>query len=161
MFIKFFEHIRMGEQTELGNHEFSHDEMIAYADRYDPQHFHVDDEAAERSVFRGLIASGWHTAAVCQRLTISKRSELAEQTPVPGRGFHARLGPSPGFRQLQWLKPVYAEDVIGFSSRVVEKAELRARPEWGIVTSRSEGRNQTGTLVFGVTVQFYVERTPA
>lgn len=161
MFIRFFEHIRTGEQTGLGSHRFSRGEMIAYASRYDPQPFHVDDEAAGRSVFRGLIASGWHTAAVCQRLTVSKRNELEEQTTPPGRGFHARLGPSPGFRQLQWLKPVYAQHVIDFSSRVVEKAELKARPEWGIVTSRSEGRNRTGDLVFGVTVQFYVERTPA
>ena len=160
MFIKFFDHIRIGEQTELGSHQFSHDEMIAYAKRFDPQSFHVDDEAAKGSVFGKLIASGWHTAAICQRLTIAKRNDLAEQTPPPGRGFHARLGPSPGFRQLQCLKPVFADDVITFSSRVVEKAELRARPEWGIVTSRSEGRNQARDLVFGVTGQFYVERTP-
>ena len=161
MFIKFFEHIRVGEQTDLGSHEFTADEMVGFAGRFDPQPFHVDAQKAAESHFGALCASGWHTAAICQRLTIARRTALAAETNPPQRGFHARLGPSPGFRQLQWLRPVYVGDTIDFASRVVDKTELHSRPDWGLVTCRSEGRDRNSECVFGVTVQLYVERTSA
>src|SRR5688500_18506664 len=102
----FYEDIVIDEPIVFGSHTFAADEIKAFAQRLDPQRFHLDEEEAKRSHFGALCASGWHTMAVWMRMMVqhtqSKAAELAARgEPVP------ELGPSPGFRELRWLKPVF------------------------------------------------------
>jgi len=155
---RFYEDIRIGEQTPLGTHEFTREEIVRFARQYDPQPFHLDDEAARASSFGGLIASGWHTGAVWVRLMVEFRQRsAAAQAAAPGE-HGARVGPSPGFRDMKWLTPVRPGDTISYSTRVVEKIDLASRPNWGIVISRNEGVNQKGELVMSFLGEVFVER---
>jgi len=104
--MKFFEDIRVGEITNLGRHTFTADDIKAFAARFDPQPFHLDEAAAARSHFSRLCASGWHTACVWMRLTVNYRRREGEELRSRGEQA-AQLGPSPGFRDLKWPKPVY------------------------------------------------------
>lgn len=160
MYARFFEEIRIGEQTTLGSHTFAADEIKAFAARFDPQVFHLDEEAARNSLFGALCASGWHTAAVCQRLAVDCRAQLIEEMSAQGRNAVAALGPSPGFSNLKWLYPVYVGDTITFTNRVLEKTELQSRPAWGLVTSLVEGHNQDSRLVFTYNAELYLQRRP-
>ncbi len=155
MLAKFFDDIRIGEQMTYGSHVFSAEEIKSFARRYDWQVFHTDEVAARDTAFGGLCASGWHTAAVCQKTSIDWRTLQIASSPGPR---HPQLGPSPGFRELRWLKPVFAGDEVTFTGRVTDKRELTSRPGWGLVVTRNEGRNQDGVPVFSVLYEVYVER---
>ena len=109
--MKFFEDIRVGETSEIGSHTFTAEDIKTFAERFDPQPFHLDDAAAARSHFGRLCASGWHTACVWMRLLIDRRRREDDERRARGEPV-AQLGPSPGFRDLQWLKPVYAGDTV-------------------------------------------------
>lgn len=158
--MKFFEDVRIGEQAQLGAHTFEADDIKAFATAYDPQLFHVDEEAAARSHFGKLVASGWHTAAICMRRIVDHKAALAEDMKARHADI-ADLGPSPGFKDMRWLKPVYAGDTITFRSRVIEKVDLKSRPNWGIVSSRHEGVNEAGDIVFSFIGYVFVERRAA
>src|SRR5215211_3555600 len=109
--MKYLEDIRIGEKTELGAHTFTAEEIKSFAQRFDPQPFHVDEAAAARTHYGGLVASGWHTGSVCIRLIVQNR--MREEETMRARGEPVgRTGPSPGFRDLKWLKPVCAGDTI-------------------------------------------------
>ena len=95
--MKFFEDIRVGETVEIGSHVFTAEDIKTFAQRFDPQPFHVDDEAAARSHFGRLCASGWHTACVWMRLLIDIRRREDDERRARGEAV-AQLGPSPGFR---------------------------------------------------------------
>jgi len=158
--IGFFENIEIGHANEVGSHRFTRDEILSFAQRYDPQPFHLDEEAAKNSLFGALCASGWHTACVWLRLLIENRERMLAAmkeagTPVP------RFGPSPGARDLKWLKPVYVDDVISFRATIVDKKDSRSRPEYGLVVSRHEGMNQKGELVISLQGSVLVERRVA
>ncbi len=155
--MRFFEDIQVGEETDLGAHRFTREEIVAFAAQWDPQGFHLEDDAAERGPFGALTASGWHTACVWMRLYVDRllASRAAREDagqPVP------RFGASPGFRDLEWRRPVYVDDTLSFSSRVVDKRLLNSQPEWGLVISRNEGINQRGELAYAFTGQVFVER---
>jgi acyl dehydratase len=156
----YFEDLVVGETMELGSHRFTREEIVDFARKYDPQAFHLDEAAAARSLFGGLSASGWHTAAVWLRHLIDARRRLADQMELRGER-PARYGPSPGFENLRWLKPVLAGDTIRFTSRIREKVDSRSRPAVGLVLSDNEGFNQTGELVFAVVGKMFVERRMA
>jgi len=159
MYAPFFEEIRVGEQAVLGSHTFTAQEIRAFAGRFDSQPFHMDEARARESLFGALCASGWHTAAICQRLAVAHRAGLVAEMESAGRAV-AELGPSPGFRALKWLRPVYAGDTVTFSNRVTGKTELRSRPAWGLVTGLVEGRNQHGETVFSYNGELYLQRRP-
>src|SRR5690348_2880545 len=128
--MKFLEDIRVGDKTELGRHTFTAEEIKSFAERFDPQPFHVDAAAAARSHFGGLVASGWHTGSICIRLLVQHR--LREEDAMRARGEPVgRTGPSPGFRELKWVKPVHAGDTISFASEVIEKRAALSRPDKG------------------------------
>ena len=114
--MKFFEDIRVGDTVEVGRHTFTAEAIKSFAARFDPQPFHLDEAAAERSHFGQLCASGWHTACVWMRLLIECRRREDEDRRVRGERV-AELGPSPGFRDLQWLKPVYVGDTVAYRPR--------------------------------------------
>jgi acyl dehydratase len=152
----WFEDMVVGEALELGAHHFTADEIVAFARRFDPQPFHMDEEAAKASQFGALCASGWHTAAVWMRLQVAHARARATE-----RGINEpldSLGPSPGFQDLKWVKPVYAGDTISYTTRLMEKRDLKSRPRWGLATSRNEGFNQMGALVFAFTGHVFVRR---
>jgi acyl dehydratase len=158
--MKYLEDIRVGDKADLGRHTFTAAEIKAFAARFDPQPFHLDEAAAARSHFGGLVASGWHTGSVCIRLIVQNR--LREEEAMRARGEAVgRTGPSPGFRDLKWLKPVYAGDTITFASEVIETREVESRPDKGLVFARNTGTNQAGELVFSFISALFVDRRPA
>jgi acyl dehydratase len=155
--MRFFEDIAVGDRFELGRHVFTADAIKTFARHYDPQPFHVDEEAAARSHFGALVASGWHTAAVWMRLMVEH--ERREAQAMRGRGEPAaELGPSPGFRDLKWLKPVYVGDTITYSSEVIETRASNSRPAWGLMTIRNSGVNQKDEPVISFISTAFVQR---
>jgi acyl dehydratase len=155
----YFEDIRVGERTTLGRHTFSAVEIKSFAARFDPQPFHLDEAAAADTHFGALVASGWHTASVCIRLIVQHR--LREEEAMRARGERVgRTGPSPGFRELRWPKPVYAGDTITYASEIVEKREAQSLPGKGLVFALNTGTNQDGVLVFSFVSSVFVDCRP-
>jgi acyl dehydratase len=157
--MKYFEDIRVGYSDAVGRHTFTAEEIKSFAQRFDPQPFHVDEAAAERSHFGALCASGWHTAAVWMRLMVDHRRRLIEAAPARPEPV-AALGPALGFRDLKWLKPVYVGDTIAYRSEVVETRVSNSRPGSGLLTIRSTGTNQNGDMVISFVSTTFVERRP-
>jgi acyl dehydratase len=155
--MKFFDDINVGDRMEIGSHTFGVEEIKLFAAQFDPQPFHMDEAAAAQSHFGALCASGWHTASMWMRLRILYgQREDAERT---ARGEpNATLGPSPGFREMRWLKPVYAGDTIAYASEVTEKRLSQSRPRWGIMQVLNTGTNQKGELVMSFRSTAFVER---
>jgi acyl dehydratase len=157
----FFEDIRVGDRFALGRHTFTVEDIKAFAVRFDPQPFHVDEAAAARSHFGALCASGWHTASVWMRLTVDHRRRASEAARARGEPVGG-IGPALGFRDLKWHKPVYAGDGIDYASEVVEVRASDSRPGYGLMTLRSTGVNQNGDMVLSFLSTTFVERrTPA
>jgi acyl dehydratase len=155
--IPYFEDLKSGERIALGEMTFSQNDIIRFARDFDPQFFHVDAVAAKDSIFGGLIASGWHTCANWMGLMVRNRTSAALSAMMRGER-PARLGPSPGFRNLRWIKPVHAGDTIAYTSTVTEKRTSASRPEWGIVSHYNTGTNQHGELVFSFHGTVFWER---
>lgn len=155
--MKYLEDIRVGEKTELGRHRFTAEEIRSFAERFDPQPFHVDEAAAARTHFGGLVASGWHTAATCIRLLVQHRLRAEEAMRARGEPV-GRTGPSPGFRELKWLKPVHAGDTLTFASEIMETRPVESRPDKGLVFALNTGINQAGDLVFSFVSCLFVDR---
>jgi acyl dehydratase len=145
----WFEDIEIGMRRELGAYTFTQDEIIAFAREYDPQAFHIDPEAAKHSMFGGLIASGWHTAAVWMKLMIAARD---------GGPAATGSGVSPGFEDMRWLKPVRPGMTLTYSTEVIEKRPLHSRPQFGLIKSRNEARDESGALVFSFIGKGFVAR---
>jgi acyl dehydratase len=155
--VRYFEDFHVGDVSEVGPVTVSESEIVEFAERFDPQPFHVDDAAAARSHFGGLCASGWHTACVWMRLLIDRRRREDEERHARGEPV-AQLGPSPGFRDLRWLKPVYAGDTVSYSTEVIEMRPLNSRPGWGMIFMRNTGVNQHGEPVISFISSVFVER---
>jgi len=144
--MRYFEDMQVGERTELGSHTFTADEIKTFARRYDPQRFHIDEDAAARSHFGRLCASGWHTTAVYMRHFVEFERREAEAMRAAGETL-AKAGPSPGIRELRWLRPVFAGDTITFAREVKELRDVAGRPGWGLMVAHNTGVNQNGELV--------------
>jgi acyl dehydratase len=155
----YFEDLRIGERNEIGRHSFTAVEIKGFATRYDPQPFHLDEEAAKASHFGGLVASGWQTAAMWMRLAVDRRKRLAEEARARGEPV-ALLGPSPGFRELKWLLPVYAGDTITYATEVIDTRVSASRPGWGIMQVLNTGTNQHGKLVLSFLSTAFIQRRP-
>jgi acyl dehydratase len=157
--MKYFEDIQVGDVIPVGRHTFTADEIKAFARRFDPQPFHVDEAAAERSHFGALCASGWHTAVVWMRLMVDHRRATAEAARARGEPV-AGVGPALGFREMKWQKPVYAGDTIDYQSKVIETRISDSRRRLGLMTIRSTGANQNGERVISFESITFVERRP-
>jgi acyl dehydratase len=157
--MKYFEDIRVGDTIDVGRHTFNADEIKGFARRFDPQLFHLDEAAAERSHFGALCASGWHTAVAWMRLMVDHRRAAAEAARTRGEPV-AAMGPALGFRDLKWLKPVYVGDTIAYKTEVIETRVSNSRPESGLMTIRSTGTNQKGEPVITFVSTTFVERRP-
>ena len=153
----FFEDINVGRRREVGAFTFTADEIKRFARKYDPQRFHLSEEEGRKSLFGGLAASGWHVASVCMKLMITSAQRLAREAVARGETVPV-WGPSPGFRDLRWIKPVMAGDTIAFASEVESLRASDSRPEWGIVQIRNTGTNQRGEVVFSFLGTGFVRR---
>jgi acyl dehydratase len=155
--VKYFEDIQVGDVFEVGRYTFTAEAIKAFAARFDPQPFHLDEAAAERSHFGALVASGWHTAVAWMRLMVDYRRRMAEAARARGEPV-AGIGPALGFRELKWPKPVYVGDTIDYTSEVIEMRLSDSRPRAGLLTFRSIGVNQRGEPVLSLISTTFVER---
>ena len=153
----YFEDIVVGEVQAIGGHTFERDEIIAFARQFDPQPFHLSEEGGKDSLFGGLAASGWHTAAIFIRQVVRARQQHEAALRAAGKTL-AQWGPSPGFRNLGWLRPVLMGDHIEFRNKTIEKRVLKSRPSRGLVITQAEGRNQKGEIAYRFTGLMFVER---
>src|ERR1700756_1470248 len=159
--MRFFEDIRVGDFSELGSFTFTAEDIKRFAAQFDPQRFHLDEEEGRKSLFGGLAASGWHVGSVCMKLMVADGQRLAREAAARGEKV-ALWGPSPGFRELRWIKPVLAGDTISFASEVISLRTSESRPAWGVFEGRNSGTNQRGELVFSILATAFVpRRSPA
>jgi acyl dehydratase len=153
----FFEDLTVGHRRELGSFTFTADRIMAFAAQFDPQPFHLDEEAGRQSLFGGLAASGWHVASVFMKLLVADGERQAQASASRGEPV-ATGGPSPGFRDLRWIKPVLAGDTLSYASEVTSLRRSEKRPQWGIIEVRNTGINQCGQLVFSMLGTAFVPR---
>jgi acyl dehydratase len=132
---RYLEDFRPGEEIQLGTTKVERDEIIEFARRYDPQPFHVDEEAARQSIYGGLIASGWHTAAMVMRIVVD---DLVSATVTMG---------SPGIDEIRWLKPVRPGDTLSVKAHILDVVPSRSKADRGHIRSRYEVFNQRGEKV--------------
>ena len=147
--MKYFEDLQVGEKTEFGTYEVTREEMLEFARKYDPQPFHLSDEAAAKTHFGKLAASGWHTTAMTMAV-LARYSVEHEQ---------AGLG-SPGIDELRWLKPVYAGDTLRVTGELLEKTPSRSRPDIGSFRTLTTVTNQDGVPVMKFTSIVLIRRRP-
>ena len=142
----YFEDFAPGQIYQLGTHQMTRSEIVEFARKFDPQPFHLDDEAAAASPFGGLIASGWHTASVFMRLYVDALLHDA-----------ASMG-SPGIEQLRWLHPVRPDDVLTGRFVVENVAPSSRRDDRGTVFFRGEVTNGAGVTVLTMAGRGYFAR---
>ncbi|BDA85825.1 acyl dehydratase [Aureimonas sp. SA4125] len=147
--------IEIGEVADLGEHHFTEEEIVRFAEKFDPQPFHLNAEKAKASVLGGLCASGWHTAAVCMRLNVDHQTSriaawMTAGNPAP------RIGPSPGVTNLRWPRPVFAGDSVSFRQTVTGKRLSASRPGWGVVEFSTLGLNRADTPVFSFAAAAFI-----
>jgi acyl dehydratase len=147
--MNFFEDLEVGSRREIGDYTFTAGAIKKFAAKYDPQRFHLDEEEGRKSLFGGLAASGWHVASVCMKLLVADGQLRMSDARARGETV-ATSGPSPGIRDLRWLRPVLAGDTISFSTGIVSKRVSESRPGWGVLQTRADGVNQRGEHVYAV-----------
>jgi acyl dehydratase len=145
---RYFEDFAVGQTFEAGRVTVGEAEIIAFARQYDPQPFHIDPDAARASIYDGLIASGWHTAALSMRLLVD-----AIFADTAGMG-------SPGVDELRWLRPVRPGDTLGVRLTILEARGSSTKPDRGIIRFRVETQNQAGELVMRMTGAGFIARRP-
>ena len=155
--MRFFEDVAVGQRRELGSFTFTAEAIKSFAAQFDPQRFHLDEEEGRRSLFGGLAASGWHVGSVCMKLLVADGQRQARDALARGEEI-ATWGPSPGFRELRWIRPVLAGDTISFASEVISLRTSESRPAWGILEACNNGTNQHGELVFSILATAFVPR---
>ena len=131
----YWEDLQPGQVRDLGTISPTKDEILAFAGQFDPQYFHLDEEAAKASVFGGLCASGWHTCSMAMQLMVT--NFLQES---------ASLG-SPGLENVKWLKPVFPGDILHLQHHIIESRPMRSRPDVGLVRTDWDMSNQKGEPV--------------
>jgi acyl dehydratase len=144
----FLEDLSVGQRFVSASCELTAEDIKAFARQYDPQPFHTDEAAARDTFFGGLAASGWHVAAVTMRLLVGDGAFLANG--IIGAG-----------GEIAWPRPTRPGDVLTVASEVVEINPSRSRPDRGMVTLRSETRNQRGEIVQVLTAKLLAPRRGA
>ena len=144
----YFEDLRVGQRFTSGSFTVTQDEIISFATQFDPQPFHTDPVAAEHSIFKGLVASGWHTAALTMRLFVTSDFN-------PANGF---IGA--GVEVLDWPTPVRPGDTLHVEGEVISLRESKTRPTQGVVVVRSHTLNQRGEIVQVLQPKMIVRKRP-
>ncbi len=145
---QYFEDFVVGQVFNSGRLQVDQEAIVAFARQFDPQPYHVDDEAARHSVFGGLVASGWHTAALTMRLLVG--SEFRPAGGILGVGFD----------DLRWPRPVRPGDELRVRSEVVEARPSKSRPDRGMIAARTTTFNQNDEAVQIFTAKLIVPRRP-
>jgi acyl dehydratase len=146
----YFEDLEVGAETYFGSYDVTREEVIDFASKYDVQPFHLSDEAAAKTHFGRIAASGWHTAAMVMAV-ISRHVVKNEQ---------AGLG-SPGIDELRWKKPVYPGDTLHVHGEIIETSPSRSRPEMGSFKTHTTVTNQDGVTVMSFTSIVLIRRRPS
>ena len=136
--MRYFEDFAPGDVIELGGRTITKEGIVAFAREFDPQPFHTDEAAATRSIYGGLLASGWHTGSLAMRILYDG---LLKDTMSLG---------SPGIDELRWLKPVRPGDTLSLRMTILETIPSRTKPDRGLVRSLMEMRNQHGEVVLTI-----------
>ena len=144
----YLDDLRVGQRFNSGSHALSADRIKAFAAEFDPQPFHLDEALASRSVFKGLAASGWHTAAITMRLLVDGGMPIGDG--IVGVG-----------GEIAWPRPTRPGDVLRVETEIVEIAPSRTRPDRGIVTIRCETRNHKDDIVQTLLAKVVVPRRAA
>lgn len=144
----YWEDFPVGQVREFGGKTMERDEIVRFAAAYDPQPFHLDEAAGKASLFGGLCASGWHTAAVTMRM-------MCESYVLDS----ASLG-SPGLENLKWLKPVYPGDVLRVRMTVLEARVMKSKPTVGLVRATHDVLNQADEVVMHMESWAMMRRRP-
>ena len=144
----YFEDFPAGEVVEFGDREVTAEEIIAFARQFDPQPFHLSEEAGRASVAGGLIASGWHTASMMMRIIVD-----AMLFDAAGQG-------SPGMEAIDWLKPVRPGDRLRVRRITVSARSSRSRPDIGVIDARFELMNQNREIVMTQQGSMFFRRRP-
>jgi acyl dehydratase len=144
--MKYFEDLEVGKKIHIGNYKVLKEEIIEFAKKYDPQYFHIDEEAAKKSFLGSLCASGWHTAAITQRLLVDNYFKDI-----------AVLG-SPGGELFRWLKPVCPGEVLSVEAEILEKIPHKRRSNVGIIKAHVKTINQNNDTVMELTVNILIEK---
>ncbi|RKE45766.1 MULTISPECIES: MaoC family dehydratase [unclassified Sphingomonas] len=134
--MQYFEDIEVGRTASFGSYAVTREEVMDFAAKYDPQPFHLSDEAAAQTHFGRLSASGWHTCAMVMSMVVANLKDNQQ----------AGLG-SPGIDELKWVKPVYPGDTLRCETEILEKRVSASRPEMGIFKSRMRVFNQDDVMV--------------
>lgn len=146
----YFEDVEVGSERLFGSYDVTREEVIEFARKYDPQPFHLSDEAAAMTHFGRIAASGWHTCAMT--MAVIARAVVEEE--------QAGLG-SPGADELRWLKPVYPGDRITVHGKVIDAIPSRSKPDIGVIKSENVVTNQDGVPVMRFTSIVLMRRRPA
>jgi acyl dehydratase len=141
----YLDDLQVGQRFVSRSHALDEAQIKAFAAQFDPQPFHLDDAAAKDSLFAGLAASGWHTAAITMRLLVEGGA------PIAG-------GVIGGGGEISWPQPTRPGDVLRVESEILEVRPSRSRPDRGMVTMRSETRNQNGDVLQILTAKLVVPR---
>jgi acyl dehydratase len=144
----YLDDFHVGQRFSSGTHRIDEAQIKAFARQFDPQPFHLDDEAAKKSLFGGLVASGWHTAAITMRLQVESGLPIAGG--IVGAG-----------GEMNWPKPTRPGDVLSVTSEVMDVVPSRSRPDRGMIRVRSETRNQRDEVVQVLNAKLVVPRRPA
>jgi acyl dehydratase len=146
--MRYFEDFAAGQMFDAGSVTVTEDEIVSFARHYDPQPFHVDPDAARASIYGGLIASGWHTAALSMRQIVD-----AVFGKTAGMG-------SPGVDELRWLRPVRPSDTLSVRLTILDARASGSKPDRGIIRFRVEVENQAAELVMHMTGAGFIARRP-
>ena len=146
----YWEDLEAGAETIFGTYDVTREEVLEFARKYDPQPFHLSDDAAAKTHFGRIAASGWHTAAMTMRVIVDALS----RQPQAGLG-------SPGVDELRWLKPVYPGDTLTMRGTIVEKTPSRSKPELGTIRTQTIVTNEDGVDVMRFTSIVLMQRRPA
>ena len=146
----YFEDLEVGSETYFGSYDVTREEVLEFAHKYDPQPFHVSDEAAANTHFGRIAASGWHTCA----MTMAVLARYTVEHEQAGLG-------SPGIDELRWKKPVYPGDTLHVRGRIVEKTPSRSRPEIGSFRTEMIVTNQDDQTVMTFTSIVLIRRRPS
>ena len=144
----YLDDLKEGQVFALGQSKVTRDEIIDFARQWDPQPFHIDDQAAKGSIFGQVIASGWHTACIFMRLFATR---LLNRAAASG---------SPGLDELRWHKPVFPDDTLAASAEILEVKPSRSKPDRGAVRIRCSLRNQDDDEVLSMNAIVLFHRRP-
>ena len=146
----YFEDLQVGADTIFGHYDVTREEVIEFARKYDPQPFHLSDEAAAKTHFGRLAASGWHTCAMTMAVIARHIADDRQ----------ASLG-SPGIDELRWLRPVYPGDRLEVRGKILDKTPSRSKPDLGSFRAQNEVSNQDDVVVMRFVSIVLIKRRPA